>query len=169
MRDLSTTAGVGTLLRHVLEILEGEVADLYRDLGFPEYRPRFSPFVKMLVASGPMSIRALATAIEVTHSAAGQTVAQMEKSGLVTLRSGADARQRIVQLTPKAHALMPTIEAEWSATERAMANLDAELAVPIVELLRQTLERLDERSLKERILETGLLPSVAIERRIEEA
>jgi len=162
-------AGVGTLLRHVLKILDKEVADIYRDLGLPEYRPRFSPFVKTLVSSGPMSIRELATSIDVTHSAASQTVAQMERSGVVSLWPGTDARQRIVHLTPKALALIPTIEAEWSATERAMANLDAELAVPIVEILRQTLDQLDVQPLRERILETGLLPFPSIEREREEA
>ncbi|WP_371871428.1 hypothetical protein [Phytohabitans rumicis] len=47
-----------------------------------------------------MSIRALAGAVGVTHSAASQTVAQMAKAGYVTLEPGTDARQRIVHLTP---------------------------------------------------------------------
>ncbi len=161
MHDLSTTTGIGTQLRHVLEILDDEVADTYRYLGLPEYRPRFSPFVKALVTSGPMSIRELAEAIEVTHSAASQTVAQMERSGFVALRPGNDARQRIVRLTPKAEAMIPIIEAEWRATSRAMADLDAELAVPIAEMLRNILTRLEERSLGQRMLETGLLSTPA--------
>ena len=53
---------------------------------------------------GPSSIRDLARAISVTHSAASQTVAQMSRSGLVTLATGADARQRIVHLTARAES-----------------------------------------------------------------
>ena len=91
--------GPGTRLRHVLELLDGDVAQIYADLGLSDYRPRFSPVVRALVQLGPSSIRDLARTIGVTHSAASQTVAQMSKCGLVALGPGADARQRIVRLT----------------------------------------------------------------------
>ncbi len=75
---------VGTLLRHVLELLEGDVAQVYRDQGLAEYRPRFSPVVRALLAEGPLPVRDLAETIGVTHSAASQTAAQMARAGLVT-------------------------------------------------------------------------------------
>jgi DNA-binding MarR family transcriptional regulator len=142
---------VGTLLRHVLELLDGDVATVYRDAGLPAYRPRFSPAVRALVASGPMSIRELAAAVGVTHSAASQTVAQMSRAGLVTLAPGADARRRIVALTPRAEALLPTVEAEWAATSAAMRELDAELPMPLADLLTAVLSALDRRPFRERI------------------
>jgi DNA-binding MarR family transcriptional regulator len=68
-----------------------------------------------------------ARAISVTHSAASQTVAQMSKSGLVTLEPGADARQRIVHLTARAESLLPTtIEAKWAATEAAAGRVTSD-------------------------------------------
>src|ERR1022692_5188824 len=94
-------SGFGTQLRHVLELLDGDVARFDADLGLGDYRPRFSPVVRALVALGPSSIRDHARAISVTHSAASQTVAQMARRGLVTLQTGADARQRIVSLTAR--------------------------------------------------------------------
>jgi DNA-binding MarR family transcriptional regulator len=142
---------VGTLLRHVLELLDGDVATVYRDAGLPDYRPRFSPAVRALVAAGPMSIRDLAAAVGVTHSAASQTVAQMSRAGLVTLAPGADARRRIVALTPRAEALLPTVEAEWAATSAAMRELDAELPMPLADLLTAVLSALDRRPFRERI------------------
>src|SRR3954471_4407864 len=99
MVDMPERAALGTLLRHVLELLDGDVARIYRDLGLAEYRPRFSPLVRALVAGGPAPIRDLARAVGVTHSAASQTVAQLARAGLVTLAPGEDARQRIVHLT----------------------------------------------------------------------
>ena len=71
-------------MRHVLELLDGDVAQVYSDLGVPDYRPRYSPVVRALVARGPMSIRDLAGAVGVTHSAASQTAAQMARDGLLT-------------------------------------------------------------------------------------
>ena len=142
---------VGTLMRHVLELLDGDVAAVYREAGLPDYRPRFSPPIRALVAAGPMSIRDLAAAVGVTHSAASQTVAQMTRAGLVTLCPGADARQRIVTLTPLARSLLPAIEAEWAATAAAMRELDAELPMPLADLLTAVLAALEGRPFRERI------------------
>src|SRR5205823_6029600 len=121
------TGGLGTLMRHVLELLDGDVARVYADLGVPDYRPRYSPVVRALVAHGPLSIRDLAAAVGVSHSAASQTAAQMARHGLLTLERSADARQRIARLTARARALLPLIEAEWAATDAAAAELEAEL------------------------------------------
>lgn len=76
---------LGTRLRHLLELLDGDVAAVYDDLGLPGFRPRYVPVVRALVADGPSSIRDLGRAIGVTHSAASQTVAQMVKDDLVVL------------------------------------------------------------------------------------
>jgi DNA-binding MarR family transcriptional regulator len=142
---------IGTQLRHVLELLDGDVAKVYLDLGLPEYRPRFSPIVRALVAAGPLSIRDVATAVGVTHSAASQTVAQLTKAGFVTLQPGADARQRIVQLTDRTRDLLPTIEAEWRATTAAMSELDAELTAPLGQILTELAAAIDRRSFRNRI------------------
>lgn len=138
-------------MRHVHELMDGAVADVYAEHGLPEYRPRFSPVVRTLVANGPMSIGDLAAAIGVTHSAASQTVIQMRRGDFVTLERGADARHRIVHLTGKARAALPLIEAEWAATEKAVAELDAELPVPLAELMTATLEALERRPFRARM------------------
>src|SRR5262249_39135304 len=77
--------GLGTQLRHVLDLMEADIASVLADLGLADYRPRFSPAVRALAAAGPMSIRELARAIAVAHSAASQTVAEMNRRGFVTL------------------------------------------------------------------------------------
>ena len=148
---------IGTQLRHVLELLDGDVAKVYLELGLPEYRPRFSPIVRTIVAEGPLSIRDLATAVGVTHSAASQTVAQLQRAGFVTLRPGSDARQRIVHLTDKARELLPTVEAEWKATTAAMAELDAELSVPLGQVLAEVVAAVSQRSFQERISSRGVV------------
>ncbi|MFD5163855.1 MarR family winged helix-turn-helix transcriptional regulator [Streptomyces hawaiiensis] len=143
---------MGTLLRHVLELLDGDVAKVYEEQGLAEYRPRFSPAVRALVAEGPLSVRDLAATIGVTHSAASQTAAQMARAGLVThAPDPLDARRRLVGLTPKARALLPRIEAEWEATKAAMAELDAELSMPLGELLTEVAQAVGRRPFRERV------------------
>ena len=151
----SSLVGLGTLLRHVLDEMDDDIGTVLADLGTPEYRPRFSPIVRALVALGPVPITDLARAIAVTHSAASQTVAQMARRGFVELRPGEDARQRVVHLTDKARGLLPKIEAEWAATASAAAEMDAELPFPLAELVPAIAAALASRRFRQRILESG--------------
>jgi DNA-binding MarR family transcriptional regulator len=152
MRNHPDPVAVGTLLRHVLELLDGDVAKVYEEQGLSEYRPRFSPVVRALLAEGPLPVRDLAATVGVMHSAASQTAAQMARAGLVThTPDPRDARRRLIGLTPKAHALLPQIEAEWDATVAAMAELDAELSVPLADVLTEVAEAVRRRPFRERI------------------
>jgi DNA-binding MarR family transcriptional regulator len=148
---MTEEALLGTQLRQVLELLDGAVADVYRDLGMPGFRPRYTPILRVLAADGPQSIRDLAKATSVTHSAASQTVAQLAREGLVELEPGRDARRRIVHLTPAARSLLPRLEAEWVATTAAASELEAELPFPLSALLAATTAALAKRPFRERI------------------
>ncbi|MEU8004840.1 MarR family winged helix-turn-helix transcriptional regulator [Catellatospora sp. NPDC049111] len=156
MAPLPEREAVGTLLRHVLELLDGDVAKVYAERDLADYRPRYSPVVRALLAQGPMPIRDLARTVGVTHSAASQTVAQMNRAGLVDLTPGTDARQRLVSLTTKAHDLLPLITAEWSATTAAMRTLDTELSMPLSDLLTELTTALTRRPFRQRITDAGL-------------
>jgi DNA-binding MarR family transcriptional regulator len=142
---------LGTRLRRLLDLLDGDVAAVYADLGLDGFRPRFTPIVRVLAASGPSSIRELAHATGVTHSAASQTVTQMANQDLVMLTPGQDTRKRIVRLTPRAVQLLPTLDAEWAATSAAARELDAELSFPLSQLLDEALRALRRRPLRQRI------------------
>jgi DNA-binding MarR family transcriptional regulator len=142
---------LGTRLRHLLDLLDGDVAVVYTDLGLGGFRPRFTPIIRALAAAGPSCIRELARAIGVTHSAASQTVAQMAKQDLVVLMPGEDARQRIVRLTPKAERLLPVLDAEWAATTAAATALEAELSFPLSRLVDEALDALHRCPMRQRI------------------
>jgi DNA-binding MarR family transcriptional regulator len=75
----------------------------------------------------------------------------MTRCGLVALEPGEDARQRIVRLTDQARSLLPVIDAEWAATEAAVADLDAELPVPLGEMLAAILGAVQRRPMRDRI------------------
>ncbi|MEU7178057.1 MULTISPECIES: MarR family transcriptional regulator [Streptomyces] len=142
---------LGTRLRQLLDLLDGDVAAVHADLGLTGFRPRFTPVVRALAASGPATIRELARAVGVTHSAASQTVAQMVTAGLVASTPGRDARQRIVRLTPRAESLLPALDAEAAATTAAAAEFEAELSFPLSRLVEEALDALHRRPMRQRI------------------
>ncbi|MEU7619229.1 helix-turn-helix domain-containing protein [Micromonospora rifamycinica] len=153
--DPSDPARLGTRLRHLWELLDGDVAAVHADLGLTGMRPRYAPVLIALDRLGPASIRTLAEATGVTHSAASQTVARMVTDGLVTLAPGVDARQRIVTSTDRARELLPVLRAEDAATARAARGLEAELAYPLSRLVDEALAALRRRSMRQRIADVA--------------
>jgi DNA-binding MarR family transcriptional regulator len=143
--------GLGPRLRGLLEAMDADVGQALADLGLTEYRTRYSAVVRLLAAAGPSTIRAIAESLGVTHSAASQTVAEMERRGLLAVRAGTDARQRLVRLTAKTRRLLPAIDAEWDATDAAAAALDAELPYPLSRLIDDLAAALVARPFRQRI------------------
>jgi DNA-binding MarR family transcriptional regulator len=133
--------GLGTLLRRLIDETDGAVEAAYLEAGL-DFRPRYTPIVRTLSTIGPAPIRALAEAAVVSHSAASQTVSQMARAGLVVLKPGRDGRERIVALTAKAEAMLPTLERFWAQTSVAAAELDAQLSAPLSNLLEEAIAAL---------------------------
>ena len=151
---------LGTLLRHLVELLDGAVEQAYLQAGLT-YRPRYTPVVRALVALGPSSIRTIAGHAGTTHSAASQTVAQMAKDGLVQSRPGDDARERIVQLTPKARRMLPALRRQWAIIDTAARRLERELSVPLSKVAQEAVQALAREGFLDRIeraAETGRKP-----------
>jgi DNA-binding MarR family transcriptional regulator len=149
------TPGLGTRLRVLLEAMDADVGLALSDLGLRDYRTRYSAVIRLIAAQGPSSIRHIAERLGVTHSAASQTVAEMERRGLLELRPGADARQRLVRLTAKTRRLLPAIDAEWDATDMASAALDAELPYPLSTLIDDLAAALERRRFRDRIADAA--------------
>ncbi|WEK47741.1 MAG: MarR family transcriptional regulator [Candidatus Andeanibacterium colombiense] len=146
-------ATLGTLLRRLIEELDGAVDESYKRAGL-DYRARFTPVVKALSLSGPLPLRVLAERATVSHSATSQTVSQMAKMGLVSTAPGTDGRERMVSLTPYALKILPELEACWKATEAAARTLDADLGQPVAEVLISLLDALKKRPFLDRILKS---------------
>ena len=147
----SLPTGLGTQLRHLIELLDDGVSEAndYAGIG---YRPRYTPIVKALADGQPLTIGQLAAAAGITQPAATQTVAVMAKDGLVDVTAGAlDARQRVVALSPNGRALLPRLERAWRATDRAAESLDAESR--LLAAVGAALTALDRQSFAERIAE----------------
>lgn len=146
----STPRTLGTALRHLLELLDGDVAAVYEEEGL-DYRPRFTPIMRALAGCTSMAIRDLAAAARISHSAASQTVARMKNAGLVEQVGASDARERAVRLTRRGKALMPKLEMRWRATNAAAEELDHELSDRLTHCVEEAITALEARSFKQRI------------------
>lgn len=144
---------LGTLLRHLIEHLDGAVESAYADAKL-DYRPRYTPVLRALMAIGPAPIKDLAAQAGLTHSAVSQTVAQMTRVGLVEAQRGTDQRQQVVSLTPRANAMIPELERIWSVVDAAAADLDAELAFPLSQLVEDAISALERQPFNDRIKAT---------------
>lgn len=141
---------LGTALRHLLELLDGDVAAIYRESRL-KYRPRYTPLMRVLARTKRVSIRDLASAAGVSHSAASQTIAKMRTDGLVDVEAGTDGRERVVSLSRRGQALLPKLESHWEATNAAAAELDAELSARLTQCVEEAIAALESRSFKARI------------------
>jgi DNA-binding MarR family transcriptional regulator len=150
---------LGALLQHLLNVLDEDVLAFYRAIGL-DYRPRFTPVVRFIVENGPSSIRSIASGTALTHSAASQTVAELVKHGLARRTAGkTDARERVVQLTPKARAMLPLLQECWGATNAVVADLDRSLGCDVSLVLRRAIEELEKESFFDRLAARLELPA----------
>lgn len=147
---MESTDLIGTRLKQVQDLLDGGLSQLYAELGLPGFRPRYTPVLRVLDGANGQSIRDLAEAVGVTHSAMSQTVAQLLRDGLVSSEAGSDARSRLVQLTPAAKKIIPTLDREWQLTSILARELEAEMSVPLSQILDEVLALLTQRPYAER-------------------
>lgn len=146
----SMNRGLGTQLRHLIDLLDGDVAKAYLEAGL-DYRPRYTPVMRVLGEHDSAAIGEIAAFAGITQPAATQTVALMKKQGLVESVAGGDARQRLVTLSAQGRALLPRLQQCWTATARAAASVDAELAYPLSQCLADAIVVLEQQSFIERI------------------
>lgn len=151
MKQIPNEAGLGTLLRHLVDLLDGDVEAVYREQGL-DCRSRFTPVIRHLESSGPSSIRQIAVASGLTHSAISQTISEMLKKGLVESIPGEDARERIVSFTPAGEALLPRLHAIWQGIWAAADELSGDVGTPLGEVLGRAIDAVGRRPFRERIV-----------------
>jgi DNA-binding MarR family transcriptional regulator len=150
VKRIPDSPGLGTLLRHLVDLLDGDVEAVYRDQGL-DCRSRFTPVIRHLESAGPSSIRQIALGSGLTHSAISQTVTEMLKKELVTSSPGRDARERIIAFTPAGEALLPRLHAIWEAIWDAADDLSEEIGQPLGQVLGRAIQAVGRRPFRDRI------------------
>lgn len=143
--------GLGTQLRHLIELLDGAVAAAYEEAGLA-YRPRYTPVMRALVEKDALTLGEIAARAGITQPAATQTVGLMIKEGLLVAEAGRhDARQKVVRLSDQGQAMLPILRACWQATKAAADGLDAELSYPLSAAMNDAIAALEAKPFDQRI------------------
>lgn len=143
-------SGLGTRLRRLLNLLDGDVQGVYDELGIP-FRPRFFPIVQWLRQHDAVSVNDLAAFVGVSQPAITQTLGEMRKLDLVRSRPDSDRRLRLVQLSDKGRALAKELDPVWQAVEAAAADLDKDLPIGLADVLDGAIASLQRRPFAARI------------------
>jgi DNA-binding MarR family transcriptional regulator len=83
-------AGLGTQLRHLIELLDGAVGAAYEEAGL-DYHPRYTPIMRALIDKEALTLGEIASRAGITQPAATQTVGLMAREGLVAVPANAAA------------------------------------------------------------------------------
>jgi len=151
--DLPMEQTLGTQLRHLVDLLDGAVGAAYVKAEL-DYRPRYTPVLRALLANEPMTIGEIAEATGLTQPAVTQTVSLMVSSGLVRVRPSADdARKKTVRTSRRGREMLPRLQQCWRATAAAARSLDADLPHGLSALLAQAIEALERKPFDRRIAE----------------
>jgi len=143
--------GLGTQLRHLIDLLDGAVAAAYEEVGIA-YRPRYTPVMRALEGGGARTVSQIAEAAGITQPAATQTVALMLREGLLDAAPGdRDARQKLIRLSAHGLQLLPQLRQCWQATRSAADSLDADLPYPLSGALAQAIAALQSQPFGTRI------------------
>jgi DNA-binding MarR family transcriptional regulator len=140
-------------LRLLQAAMDADIARIYTEAQIDGLKPSFVMELIRLHARGPMTITELAESVRRTHSAMSQKVAAMRAAGLVRTTAGADARSKKVTLTSKARRFINRLEAEWRATEAAIAEIEAEIPYPLSQVVTDIEQALQRKSFHDRIAE----------------
>lgn len=152
-----TQAGLGTQLRNLLELLDGDLERVYAE-HLPSYRPRYTPIVRALLAEEPLTIGQISVVAGVSHSAASQTIAVMVREGWLVSATAKDERGREVRMSHKMRTILPVLAERWAATNAAAAELDREMSFPLSRALAEATALLREKRFADRIADQSELP-----------
>ncbi|WP_196491542.1 MarR family winged helix-turn-helix transcriptional regulator [Erythrobacter donghaensis] len=141
---------LGTRLRALLAMLDGDVEALYARLGTP-FRPRFYPVVSHLLAAGSATVGELAGAAGVSQPAITQTLSEMEKLGLIDVSVADDRRVRSVALSQAGAATAGELAPMWLAIDDAADELDRELPYALSAILDAASDALRKERFLDRI------------------
>ena len=139
------TLTLGSLLRLLNERVDRDVEAAYRERGLP-FKPRYTSIFRLLSSRGEMRVGEIVSEVGLSQPSITNTLAAMRADGLVEMRRGQDARERIISLTSQSKAIGDELETQWRRTAVAAESLNRDLGLSLEAVLRDALRHLDRRS-----------------------
>lgn len=150
----------------LMRVYNRRLVDELHERGFPEYSAAFAPLLSNLDTAGT-HIGVLARRAGVTRQAAGQLLAQIERSGFVEyLPSPHDTRATLVRFTPRGRRMLANVIEIVEAIDREWTSL---VGQELFEQNREALFALAERADPGGALEEPTLESPSTPRTRERA
>lgn len=142
--------GSGLKLRRLLNLVEGDLIEMYKTQGHA-FRPGFSPIFKLLLPDEKLSMSQIAAQLQISQSGVTRALGEMKRAGFVAYEQGRDKREKLVMLTPSALALAADLKPIWDASDAAMLRLEGELSFSLSDILDEALSALSKRSYADRM------------------
>lgn len=144
--------GFATRLKRISDKLMHDGRRLYGELDM-DIEPNWYLIFNLLEDKKELSVTDIADILQFSHPSVITITRKMEKSGyLVSQKSAADSRRRVLRLSDKAHRDRKKFEPIWEAATQgiteALAGLDA---LHFMDLLE---ERLASKDFKQRAVES---------------
>jgi DNA-binding MarR family transcriptional regulator/predicted GNAT family acetyltransferase len=138
-------------IKRLSESLMQDVGRIYKEQGF-DFEPKWFLIFFQLSQQKAMSVTELAKAVGITYPAVNQLAAEMAGSGLVDSKSDPkDKRKRLISLTEKGRALMPSIKPLWKVIETSTSELLGELDCNFLQMIGQIEDALEDKSMYQRV------------------
>lgn len=113
----------GTRLRRLSETFLADVNKVYQQHHI-HFDAAWFPVFFILSKQDSVSISQIAEELETSHSAASQLTTKLQEKGLLkAMVSKADARKKMISLTPKGQKLLQQVQPIWTAMQTAMDEL----------------------------------------------
>lgn len=143
----------GTRLRRLSETFLADINKVYQQHNI-QFDAAWFPVFFILSKQDSVSIRQIAEELETSHSAASQLTTKLQEKGLLkSIISKADARMKMISLTPKGQKLLQQVQPIWTAMQAAMDELLQHSAETqqLMTAISQTEQAFQQQSIFERI------------------
>lgn len=143
---------LGRSLQRLLVLIAGQGQETLRASGV-DYSMRSAPIVLLLAKGGPMAAADLAKALGEPHQLVAQRLDALLDLDIVTRDSdAADARRKVLKITPKGRAQLRRLKACFDLLEAAYERLFAEIGCDLAGKVLEITEALTREPLPERVL-----------------
>ena len=138
-------------LKRISDALIHDGRRMYREMGL-DIEPNWYVIFRLLKREGRLSVTEIADRILWAHPSVIAITNKMIKAGyLKSIRSITDNRKRELELTEKAHQMLPEFDRIWNAGERGV--IGALEGTPTMEIIALLEERFFAKGFRERTLE----------------
>ncbi|HTN37834.1 MAG TPA: helix-turn-helix domain-containing protein [Arachidicoccus sp.] len=115
---------LGSRLRRMSEYFLSEVNRVYQQQGF-SFEAGWFPLFFILARGEPVSLRAVADELMISHSAVSQLVKHLKEKKLVeTIPSELDKRSLLLQLTEKGTKLRDELQPVWLEISKSLQEME---------------------------------------------